>query len=128
MIIKTLSIFALLGAGAFSFAPTQSCSWAAVTTHVDGTPVVIAGYELAIVPTTANLNTVGTVPLNVVQYGPDAWTGLGLAPLLTGRPSGSYRLQARAQSASGVWSAWSAPFDGTWDTAGPAAPTGLGVR
>jgi len=126
--MRTLIVLALLGAGAFNFAPTQSCSWAAVTTHVDGTPVVVAGYELAIVSAVVNLNTAGAVPLAVVQYGPDAWTGLGLAPLLNGRPSGTYRLQARAQSASGVWSAWSVPFDGVWDVAAPAAPTGLSVK
>jgi len=120
-------LLAALVAGA-SLTPDSTVTWAEVKLHVDGTPCVIGGYQLAIVADPADLNTAGVAPIAVIDYGPSAWTGLGVKQLVAGLPSGAYRIQARAKNASGVWGAWSLPLAVTWDTAAPAAPGGLGLR
>lgn len=124
---KAVLLLAALVLGA-SLTPESTVLWAEVKTHVDGTPCVIGGYQLAIVADPADLNTAGVTPLALIDYGPAAWTGLGVKQLVAGLPSGTYRLQARAKNGSGVWSAWSAPLVVTWDTSSPASPTGLTIR
>lgn len=124
-----LLLLASLGAGApVYFGAGQTVTWAPVTTHVDGTPCVVAGYELAITIDNVNLNSPGAKPIAVIAYGPNAWTGLSIDILIKDLASGGYRLQARAKNGSGIWSSWSAPLDGTLDLQPPAVPQVLGVR
>lgn len=111
-----------------AFSKGQMATWSPVTKNVNGGPTVIGGYELAIVVSSQNLNSPNVVPLAVISYGPDAWTGLGIDFLLNNLPAGTFSIQVRAKNASNVWGAWSLPETRPYDTAPPEAPPKPNVK
>jgi hypothetical protein len=107
--------------------PTAILQWDAPTTNADGTPCTdLAGYVIALSDATMDLATSGP-PLCEVRQSQPQVTTQSLAPLVSGRAAGVYRLWVRAFDAAGNESVWSDPFLVEIDPTAPAKPGGLRV-
>ncbi|MGH7253908.1 MAG: hypothetical protein ACREIE_08935 [Nitrospiraceae bacterium] len=107
--------------------PASWCEWSQVTTDIQGQPEVVSGYEVALVASQVDLNAGGTlIRTQVTDQG--GWQGVQLAQLLTGIPSGQYRIQVRARDEAGNLGRWSEPLAVRVDVTPPAQVVGVGVE
>lgn len=108
--------------------PGAVIQWDAVALNADGTPCTdLGGYVVALSDATVDL-AVGGVPLAQVQIGSPSLTSQALAPLVSGRAAGLYRLWGQAYDLAGNKSAWSDPLLVALDPVAPARPGGLKVK
>jgi hypothetical protein len=108
--------------------PSAILQWDAPTTNADGTACTdLGGYVVAISDATVDLSAGGT-PLAQVQVADPALTQQAIAPLVSGRAAGLYRLWVRAHDLAGNVSTWSEPFLVLLDPIGPQRPGNLRMK
>lgn len=108
--------------------PSAVLEWTAPTTNADGTPCTdLGGYVVAISDATVDI-AAGGAALAQVQVTDPALTTQAIAPLVSGRAAGLYRLWAQAYDLAGNKSAWSDPLLVTLDPIAPQRPSGLKMK
>lgn len=105
--------------------PGAILQWSAVVTNADGTPCTdLGGYVVAISDPTVDLAAGGTALQQIQCTVPEQ----AIAPLVSTRPAGLYRLWVRAYDLAANVSAWSDPLLVILDPVAPGRPGGLKVK